>query len=194
LQIFKNKPCVCIASGPSLSTADISYIHSRDVYTIVVSDCFRLLPEADILYSCDAKWWASNPDTKNFMGIKFSLQKTPDKSVICMENGGRYGVSLEWPYLRTGDNSGYQAVNLAILLGAKKIILTGYDMDYDAQGKSHWFGNHKTLINPPINRLKQFAANFNTLADDLMDDIKIINCSIHTKITAFKQANIKDVI
>lgn len=40
-----------------------------------------------------------------------------------------------------GGNSGFQAVNLAFLWGASRIILLGFDMQMTA-GKHHWFGKH----------------------------------------------------
>ena len=38
-----------------------------------------------------------------------------------------------------GENSGYQAINLAYILGAERVILLGYDMSGTGE---HWFGKH----------------------------------------------------
>ena len=40
-----------------------------------------------------------------------------------------------------GGNSGFQAINLAFLWGATRIILLGFDCKAVA-GKDHWFGQH----------------------------------------------------
>jgi len=50
-------------------------------------------------------------------------------------------LSREWPILHQGQNSGYQAVNLAYLLGATRILLLGYDMQMKGDQR-HWFGAH----------------------------------------------------
>ena len=44
--------------------------------------------------------------------------------------------------LRHGNNSGYQALGLAYLYGAKRIVLLGYDM-HAVDGKTHWHGEER---------------------------------------------------
>lgn len=47
----------------------------------------------------------------------------------------------------SGHNSGFQALNLAIAFGAKKIILCGYDLTL-LHGV-HWHGRHQDGLNNP---------------------------------------------
>lgn len=58
----------------------------------------------------------------------------------------RPGISLDPLYIHQGGNSGFQALNLAVHWGAKKIELHGFDMRR-VGNKQHWFGDHpKELV------------------------------------------------
>lgn len=51
------------------------------------------------------------------------------------------GLSSQANGLCTGLNGGYQALGIAVLAGAKSIVLLGYDMHYPG-GRSHWHDGH----------------------------------------------------
>lgn len=83
-----------------------------------------------------------------------------------------------------GGNSGYQAVNLAYLKGAKTILLLGFDM----MG-FHYFGEHpKGLANG--SPFHMFIKSFETINKD----IEIINCSRMTALGCFPMMTIDKVI
>lgn len=182
---------VCIASGPSLTLEDVKFVKSMNCTVIAVNDCWKMAPWADFLYACDARWWDFNNGVPQFSGNKISLEKTKYKDVLSMKQGERLGLSYEWPILCTGYNSGYQAVNLAILLGAKKVILLGYDMKYK-NGKKHWFGDHKELQNPIENKLRKWAKYFKSIKDNLKNGEIIINCTRETAIDCFPIISLKE--
>lgn len=46
-----------------------------------------------------------------------------------------------------GKNSGFQAINLALQFGSRKIVLIGFDMRVDLG--THWHGRHKENLNNP---------------------------------------------
>lgn len=83
-----------------------------------------------------------------------------------------------------GGNSGYQAVNLAYILGAKTILLLGFDMHGD-----HYFGQHqKPLRNgSPFNL---FIESFKTITKD----VEIINCTRHSALHCFPEMSIDHVL
>lgn len=93
--------------------------------------------------------------------------------------------------IRTGGNSGYQALNLAVLLGASRIILLGYDM----RG-SHWHGDHpKRLANPKESDFAAWRARFATTLPDLARaGVEVLNCSRDTALECFARARLEDVI
>ncbi|MFV1983009.1 MAG: hypothetical protein ACC657_05650 [Thiohalomonadales bacterium] len=88
-----------------------------------------------------------------------------------------YGVS-------GGGNSGYQAVNLAYILGAKTILLLGFDMFGD-----HYFGKHpKTLVNG--SPFDMFIKSF----ESITKDIEIINCTRKTALNCFPKMSLESVL
>lgn len=51
------------------------------------------------------------------------------------------GFSLDPNVIHYGDNSGFQALNLALLFGSPYIVLVGFDMRH-VGGMAHFFGDH----------------------------------------------------
>lgn len=105
---------------------------------------------------------------------------------------GRSKNGLGLDCVHFGGNSGYQAINLAYLMGAKRIILLGFDCK-PVDGKDHWFGQHPNgLIQ--IQPYQLWMNHFPSLAKDLENrDIEVINCSPDSAIQCFKKMSIEDV-
>lgn len=88
-------------------------------------------------------------------------------------------------------NSGAQAINLAYLMGATRIILLGYDMG--ATGQSHWFGSHPKGLNN--GNYAGYVRNFTKLAADLRyEGVEVINCTRTTALTQFPRAELSSII
>jgi len=145
---FKHQTVFVAATGASLTSAVAELLRGQHV--IAVNDAFKLLPFADLLYACDAKWWEVHNGCMDFAGERWSTHEiggSNDKRAIAK----KYGVSLiagrSGDKFRTdgtiayGSNSGFQAIGLAIWLGAARIVLVGFDMR-DIAGKRHFFGDH----------------------------------------------------
>lgn len=107
----------------------------------------------------------------------------PPEGVHTLENGGREGFDDRPTHLRTGQNSGFQAVHLAAHLGAKRILLFGFDM-HERNGK-HFFGPHPPEIelDSPyqdfLNYFKSSAAQFK------LRGFEIINCTPGSALKCF---------
>ena len=155
-----------------------------------------MVPDADYLYACDRQWWDIHLEEvrKTFTG-KLVTQWHNDKGKEWADSEGitaiqgRHGGGLGRDMLVFNSNSGAQAIGLAYLMGAKRIILLGYDMG--ATGITHWFGSHpKALRNGNYN---QYVNNFNKLAKDLeREGVEVINCTRKTALTQFKRGSIDD--
>lgn len=123
------------ATGPSLTQDHADAC--KDLRAIVVNNAYTLAPWADVLYASDLRWWDVHPGSYKFEGLKVSLT---NKAVLKLENGGQSGIDSRPTHLRSGRNSGYQALNLAVLFGAKRVLLFGFDCK--SKGKTHFFGRH----------------------------------------------------
>jgi len=113
--------------------------------------------------------------------------------VTQLKNDGTYGISHNWPRLKTGQNSGYQAINLAYLMGFKKIILLGYDMQI-TNGKIHWHEPHKGM-NPDEHRLKIWKENYKQLAVELIAaSVTVLNATRETALDCFKKVDLEQIL
>lgn len=196
-RLWSGETVVCIATGPSLTAEDCEFVRGK-ARVIAINDAYRLAPWADCLYACDAQWWRWHQGVPSFAGVKWSLNHSawgkyravyPD--VRLLRNTGPAGLEHEPTGLRTGRNSGYQAVNLAYHYGAARIVLLGYDMQ-PSGGKSHFFGEHPNGQRSPYD---QFRRAFQSLVKPLQKaGIQVINCTRRTALLAFPTAPLEDVL
>jgi hypothetical protein len=178
----------CLASGPSLTQADVDFVRTKVDAVIAVNDAYRLAPWADVLYACDAKWWTWRKGVPEFTGLRYTLQAQACKfpNVQLLRQTGPAGLELDPTGVRTGKNSGYQAINLAVHLGAKRIILLGYDM----RG-NHFFGSHPDGSRPPF---AYCIPKFKTLLEPLRAlGVEVINCTRKTALDAFPRQPLEAV-
>ena len=182
-RLWPGSTIVCLGGGPSLTQADVDYCRGRDVHVIAVNDAYRLAPWADVLYACDSKWWGWHKGVRTFAGRKYSLQAASSiwPGVQVLKNTGESGLELAPTGLKTGRNSGYQAMNLAVHLGAARILLLGYDMRCGPGGQTHWFGRHPNQSEPPV---ALFLQRFPSIVAPLKAlGIAVVNCSRETALT-----------
>ena len=142
-----------LATGPSMSQAVADCVRGR-CQVIAVSDAYRLAPWADVLVSSDSAWWRHhNPE---FAGRK--LSGVPVKDIEQVEGN------------MSGSNTGLIAIKVAVSMGAKRILLLGYDM-----GGTHFFGSHPSpLKNTTPSRFEVFKKQF---AGYKPRGVEIINCT-----------------
>jgi hypothetical protein len=92
------------------------------------------------------------------------------------------GFSYDQRQIHYGQNSGFQAINLAILFGARRIVLVGFDMR-NIGNKRHFFGDHpKELRNTDPSG---FVRNFDRAARNLPVDVHIINATPDSALKCF---------
>lgn len=127
---------VCIASGPSLTAADCERVarwreQGADRRVIAVNCSWHLAPFADILYAGDRAWWKHYGDEAS----AFAGQRWTRSEDAAVRRGIRhFACRSEF------ENSGFQAVELALSLGAKTVYLLGYDMQWEEF--PHWHADH----------------------------------------------------
>ncbi len=94
--------------------------------------------------------------------------------------------------MHSGGNSGYQAANLALHTGARRIILVGYDMRRGPDNRAHWHGDHPPhMNNAPPHALATWAAAFDSVPPTLPAGVEIINATPGSAVTAFPFASLE---
>lgn len=93
-----------------------------------------------------------------------------------------------------GGNSGFQALNIAVQFGCKRIVLVGFDMRLDRG--VHWHGRHpQGLNNPSDNLLVHWRRAFHKAAGTLADlGIEVLNASPVSTLTAFPIVSLREAI
>lgn len=189
---------VILAPGPSLTARDAALARAK-ARTIAVGDAWRLAPDADVLYHADAPWWDEYQGVPAFRGERWTQDKVwgLDSArrwglrVVCSEL--RDGISFDPACIHQGYNSGFQALNLAVLFGAVRIVLLGFDMQAK-NGKQHFHGNHP----PSLNRnspYPMFIAAFSDAAPQLQQaGIEVINASRETALECFPRRPLAEVL
>jgi len=144
------------------------------------------------LYACDAKWWDWHEGT-DFQGRKITqdIKAVEKYGIEHIESKPGKGLSTDPKIIHQGSNSGYQAINLAYHLGAKHIILLGYDMG-KAGNKSHWFGDHP---DKQPSSYDQFIRNFDSISSQLTSiGLAVTNCTRKTQLKCFPLQKLTDVL
>lgn len=205
-RLWPDSTIVCLGGGSSLTAADAAFCRDKaHVIAIKEAGCCRIpgheapAPWADVLYAADEKYWRFVNGAPEFKGLKYSIQQDalelphlrrpvtewaaryPDLEVL--RDTGSEGLELDPSGLKTGHNSGYQAINLAVHLGAKRIVLLGYDMWRGPSGDQNWFGAHPTHL---TSQFALFMARFETIVRPLaMLGVTVLNASRFTMLRAF---------
>jgi hypothetical protein len=104
------------------------------------------------------------------------------------------GLSLDPEYLVTGRHSGWQALNVAALTGAKVIALLGFGARTPVKGeKAHWFGEHPSPT--PIAAFNEYRRAFSAGAAAVKAaGVRVVNCSPGSAINDFERADIMEAL
>jgi hypothetical protein len=189
---------VVIGGGPSLTSAQVEACRGR-ARVVAVKEAARLAPWADVLYFCDEFWFRENrEDVDNFKGQVATLrnEKLRDEipGLASYRHDGLEGLCEAADGLRVGHNSGYQAINLAFHMGAKRILLLGLDMKKAASGAQHWFQRKRPA--PPIALYEEhLLPMFQTLVAPLArHGVEVLNCSPDSAIACFRKLPIEEAL
>jgi len=204
---WQDATTVLIGGGPSLTVEQVAQVREARaagaVRVIAVNDAYRLAPFADLCYFADSEWWGwhkDRPDFQAFAGQKCSISDSganiKDPAVHILRNangrGHSFGLSLDPKQIVTGSNSGYQALNIAVLAGAKTIILLGFDAR-EPTGKTHWFGDHpkREPLAAYAEYRKAFSVGERAIA---AAGVRVINSSPGSGINSFPKLDLTDAL
>jgi hypothetical protein len=197
----------CLGGGPSFTSDHAQRIAAAQarspaqVRVIAINNAYWLVPGADVLYFADSRWWEwhrQRPDYRAFAGQKctiFSTGALIDEDGVhilrnASEGGEVEGLSNDPGALKTGCNSGYQALQIALLAGAARVVLCGYDMQYTG-GRDHWHGGHPVTVCESIYR-GLYAPRFAKAAP--LIKVPVIDTALHGALTCFEKAPLESLL
>lgn len=154
------------------------------------------------MYACDGAFWdASGPQPGEFAGERWSSHSfekgaNDDKSEFAERHGlnlvaglREVGFSLDLGVIHYGDNSGFQAVNLAIQFGASEIWLLGFDMHIADPRKPHFFGVHPEACRKGMTP-DSWRGYFESAARAMPPGVRIINATPGSALNCFERAEL----
>lgn len=191
---FAGATIVCLATGPSLTQADVDFCRGKAT-VIAIKNAYDLAPWADVVYGAGVdrtQWWEQNGArvAAAHQGLRFTLDPKASQWASLLRWGTDTGLSLDPDRLALGRNSGYQAINLAVLLGAAKIVLLGYDLRRGAQN-NFYEGPDKG----PASKYRDWLPLFDTLIEPLNRlGVTVVNCTPDSALECFPKMSLAEAL
>lgn len=173
------------ASGPSQRVEDIDAVRGR-ARVVVINTTWRLAPWADVLYACDLLWWRQ--ERPSFDGLRV-IGRGQFERCHEIRVDGSARMRFNGRSIGGGGNGGFQALNMAALWGARKVILTGFDY---AHPGLHWHGRHPAPLTQSNHvTIKNWLSAMEGAAPDLKRrGVRVINASRETALTCFERMDV----
>lgn len=172
-QIWSSRAYI-LGGGPSLSKIDVDRLRGQNV--IAVNNAYKLGDWIPFVYFGDRAWfnWHEEEVLKH-PGILVTacpdLWKTQAQGVKWMERGARGVYDSRPGYMTYGHSSGHAAICLAVDLGAKEVVLFGFDMH--ARHGHNWHNEHRREVPSSI-----YSSNFYKPMQKLAVSLKDMGISV----------------
>ena len=165
-----------IASGPSLTQSDCDLVKQAGIPAIAVNMSWKMAPFASIIYAGDFVFWEH---------YRHEITIDAERWTCCERAAKDYEINHH--KARGAYNSGLRAVELALEMGAAKILLLGFDASIKAG--VHWHENYKKTKNPDALRCHKWVSQF-----DYLRGKNIINCAPNSALTQFPKMTVKEAL
>lgn len=178
---WRGQTAVVLASGPSLTQEQILAVENADVMSIATNSTAYSMAIPDVIYGGDFLWWKVNHSKVNIGRASSPALWTQDRTAAeryqlnWVKGVNRDGLGHD--HIHNNGNSGMQAINLAFLFGARRILLLGFDMKLGPNGERHHHPDHPApLIQNQT--FEEWLHKGKKFADDLKAaGCEVINCT-----------------
>lgn len=187
---WRGQTVLVVCTGPTLG---IPAVQASRLPKIAVNTAYQILPDADVHYAGDGLFWKVHyarmvgaVQRPNFWTVD---PNAADRAHVSRWRGAnRSGIGETLIHLN--GNSGAQAINLAYLFGARRILVAGMTMAAP-DGLRHFHGNHEAPLvqtqcfDEWLHKLQTVAADAQRLG------VEIINCDPESRATMFPKGEIE---
>jgi hypothetical protein len=206
-RLWPGATVLLMATGPSLCRLDTDAVRSaatagpapKSLKVIAVGEAWRAAPYADALYHADRTWWDAYAGAPAFPGL--AVTQDANGGLPCADRWGLSvvtsvkapGISTDPAVVHRGYNSGFQALQLAIHLGAARIVLLGFDMKKGPDGRKSWARNRPPQLvrHSPY---ELFVRAFTDAAPQIPAGVEVVNASRDTALECFPRVALLDAI
>lgn len=208
-RIWKGQTVFVLGGGPSLLDMNLELIHQHRC--IGCNESFMLGSWVDACIFGDLRWWNAHKDAdlRHYHGLKVSLNKETlgVRGIRTMKRKPR-GIWTVPGTIGWNRNTGIAAVNLAIIFGAARIVLVGYDMKWgpclatgsgfceelrwvSRQAYSNW---HVNILEQGKNRHQTFIDAFTQCHKGIMaTGVDVVNATPDSALKIFPFVDFKEV-
>jgi len=200
------RPCFVVGGGSSLKNFDFSLLANQD--SIVTNKAIFDTPNPKYFITVDYTF-LRKIDLKKFKSIKttkifvagfhhFYIRESRGQIVdtrynlvydlspfnIIIKSNKAEGIGPSFDEFRTGLNSGYCALQLAIILGYKEIVLLGIDLNI-TKNTTHYHNGYKGSAVSFERKLEEYYHYFQDGLRQIelgYPDIKVISCSLESRL------------
>ena len=192
---WQDKTVFIIGGGPSLKGFDWTLLQGKHI--IGCNDAYLLGNWVDICCFGDVKWYKHHKDRlSSFNGLKVTWRKElVDEPDVFVLKGQPTGLLLKPEWIGWNTSTGAMAINLAVKMGSKKIVLLGFDMKLGEGGESNWHEN--SLDKPSRLVFKKFNKGFAHLKAELQGkapDVEILNANPDSGLDMFPKVALEDLL
>ena len=204
-----NKPAFLVGGGPSLD--GFNFARLKGHRTIGINLAFYFF-EPTIVFSMDTRFlnWITNGTYEaKYPGCRERFQTTAAYKIWLLtytaslpgsifvapvfRNYDHGRTHLSWIFrdgLGHGNNSGFGALNLALVLGANPIYLLGFDMKHE-KTKTHYHAGHPLPQSP--SQVAGFIQPFDRSADEIKKrGIRVVNLNRGSALRSFEFGDIEE--
>jgi hypothetical protein len=140
---WKGETAFVVAGGPSVREQNVAQLEGRNV--IAVNSSYEIAPFAQFLVFGDKRWWIEHhPRLAEFQGRIVTPCKSavPRQRLLCLRRADGRGLADDPSAVICGRTTTHAAINFAVHLGVKRIVLLGADMCRASDGRAHHHAEH----------------------------------------------------
>lgn len=182
---WEGRTAFILGGGPSLALVDLAELRDRGA-VIAINDAGLLkAPWADVHYFADPHWAEWHHTEFGFFTGRYRVTRNPvDKFYPAFDirvlDRERLAPLSRDPRRVAGPDSGSNAINLAFLFGAARIVLFGFDMR-----PGHWHDRHRRAT-PPTHYAECFMPAIAAMAIALKrEGIEVVNATPGSALKCF---------
>jgi len=200
-----------LASGPSVTPDQCAAAIDAGWFTIAINNTWQIAPKAHTLYACDWHWWRSSsaPGPKDFRGqwvIGHMLKQGGRRFLMSDQKWregriryapvlvGRNEMIFDGDQIGSGSNSAFQAANLAVRWGARRIVLIGVD----CHSPGRWWHPPHSHAEAPIvddKTCRTWLRAWRAAAKQLSArGVEVVNCSPGSAVRDFPKVPLRDLL
>lgn len=186
---------VCIATGPSLTPEQVETVKHSRVRCIGINDVGLTEDWLDIWYAADWSFWKhyeARATASSALKVCADLAMRTGKIADLFLNtvNDKRAANFEPGFAISGGHSGFQAMYLAISLGARKVVLIGYDCQ-SAGEKTNYFGRKPKVLHRSSDYMS-WPKYYREL--QLPEGVEVLNATPGSRIDAFPLVELASAI